>query len=81
MAELVVAADLVKRGFRVGSRSGRIVIGTCFSGGRPRSTPAEELGDGVNTLHLRLAPARNNQSARIRMADEYRMPTIRRTGP
>ena len=33
--------------------------------------PAAELGDGMNTLHLRLAAARNNQHRRIRFASSY----------
>ena len=33
--------------------------------------PATELGDGMNTLHLRLVAARNNQRRRIRFASSY----------
>ena len=33
--------------------------------------PAVELGDGMNMMHLRLAPTRNNQAAGIRRADDY----------
>lgn len=43
--------------------------------------PAAELGDGMNTLHIRLAPCRNNQRKRIRMAEDYAMPTITPEGP
>jgi hypothetical protein len=43
--------------------------------------PAAELGAGMNMMHLRLVEARNNQQARIRMADRYLVPTIRATGP
>jgi PD-(D/E)XK endonuclease len=138
MAELVVAADLVKRGFRVAfpfgedsdwdllfwrppnqelervqvkyaESDGVVVPVRCQShsltNGRVRAVkrytaemiewlavydgttgavfyvPASELGPGRRLLHLRLAPAQNNQHARIRMADDYRMPTIRPTGP
>jgi hypothetical protein len=42
--------------------------------------PAHELGDGMHVMHLRLTPARNNQRLRIRMADDYRIPTISQTG-
>ena len=137
MAELIVAADLVKRGYRVafpfgedcdwdllfwepGERKlervqvkyatsdGRGVLvrarSHSLTNGRVRETkrytsetidwigvydattdqifylPAWELGDGMNEVTLRLVPARNNQRARIRMADDYRVPTIRPTG-
>ena len=33
--------------------------------------PATELGDGMNTLHLRLVAARNNQRRCIRFASSY----------
>jgi PD-(D/E)XK endonuclease len=33
--------------------------------------PAHELGSGMSTLHLRLTPTRNGQSAGIRYADDY----------
>jgi hypothetical protein len=33
--------------------------------------PAAELGDGMNMMHLRLMPARNNQRRRIRLAAHY----------
>jgi PD-(D/E)XK endonuclease len=33
--------------------------------------PARELGDGRRELRLRIAPARNNQQAKIRFADDY----------
>jgi PD-(D/E)XK endonuclease len=33
--------------------------------------PASELGDGMNTMHLRLVAARNNQSRRVRPAGAY----------
>jgi PD-(D/E)XK endonuclease len=138
LAELLVAADLVKRGYRVAfpfgedsdfdlifwcppdltlqrvqakyaTSDGRVVPVRAHShsltNGRIRATklytskeidwlavydstteqifyiPAAELGDGVNVLHLRLTPALNNQRARIRMADQYRVPTIKGTGP
>jgi hypothetical protein len=138
MAELIVAADLVQRGFRVAFPFGEdsdfdlifwrppslglervqvkyarsdgcvIPVRTCshsLTNGRVRATkrytsqtidwiavydattdgvfyvPAAELGDGMRILSLRLTPARNSQRARIRMADNYRVPTIRATGP
>jgi PD-(D/E)XK endonuclease len=138
MAELIVAADLVKRGFRVAfpfgedcdfdvlfwrppsqtlervqvkyTTSDGIVIHArsrshSLTNGRVRATkkytsktidwlgvydatteqifyiPAEELEEGMSALALRLVPARNNQRIGIRMADDYRVPTIRRTGP
>ena len=34
--------------------------------------PAQELGRGRAILHLRLTPARNNQRAGVRFADEFR---------
>jgi hypothetical protein len=138
MAELIVAADLVKRGFRVAfpfgedcdwdllfwrppdlalervqvkytESDGAVVEARCLSqsltNGRVRAVkrytsamiewlavydattdsvfyiPAAELGAGMREFRLRLTPARNNQRARIRMADDYRVPTIRATGP
>jgi hypothetical protein len=33
--------------------------------------PARELGAGMNMLHLRLTPARNNQSRKVRPATAY----------
>ena len=134
MAELIVAADLVKRAFRVafpfgedcdwdllfwrlpGRRLERVQVkytesngavvlvrtrSHSLTNGRVRATkrytremiewlavydattdqvfyvPAEELGEGMHELSLRLLPARNNQQLRIRMADDYRVPTIR----
>ena len=43
--------------------------------------PAAELGAGMRELTLRLSPAKNNQRARVRMANDYRVPTITPTGP
>src|SRR5689334_1026339 len=133
MAELIVATDLVKRGFRVafpfgedsdfdlifwrppGSVLERVQAKYATSdgcvipvrtrshsptNGRVRATkrytsatidwlavydsttdqvfyvPASELGEGMNVMHIRLVPAKNNQRARIRMADRYLVPTI-----
>jgi hypothetical protein len=138
MAELVVAADLVKRGFRVAfpfgedcdwdllfwrppelglervqvkyaASDGDVISVRCHSqsltNGRVRAIkrytsemiewlavydattdgvfyiPSEELGPGRTRIHLRLTPCRNNQHLGVRMADEYRVPTIRGTGP
>src|SRR3954453_13713548 len=47
--------------------------------GRIFYLPASELGDGMREVALRLNPARNNQQARIRMADNFSVPTIRAT--
>ena len=137
-AELIVAADLAKRGYRVAfpfgedtdfdlifwepngqklervqvkyaTSDGRVVPVRTYSqsltGGRVRATklytsrtidwlavydatterifyvPAVELGNGRREISLRLVPARNNQRLRVRMADDYRVPTIRATGP
>jgi hypothetical protein len=33
--------------------------------------PAAELGDGMNMLHLRVAPTRNNQLRGVRLAERY----------
>jgi hypothetical protein len=33
--------------------------------------PAAELGNGMNSLTLRLAPSRNNQSSGVRLAEAY----------
>jgi hypothetical protein len=33
--------------------------------------PAAQLGDGMNVMHLRLQPTRNNQQRRIRYARDY----------
>jgi hypothetical protein len=33
--------------------------------------PATELGEGMNMMHLRLQPTRNNQRRRIRFAVDY----------
>ncbi|HEX6015484.1 MAG TPA: group I intron-associated PD-(D/E)XK endonuclease [Geminicoccaceae bacterium] len=33
--------------------------------------PAAELGDGMNMMHIRLTPARNNQRQGIRLAEDY----------
>jgi hypothetical protein len=38
--------------------------------------PATELGEGRSNLHLRLTPARNNQRARIRYAEDYASPEV-----
>jgi PD-(D/E)XK endonuclease len=138
MAELIVAADLVKRGYRVAFPFGedcdfdllfwrppsieleRVQVkytasdgvvayvrarSHSLTNGRVRATkkytsrtidwlaaydatteqifyvPAAELGEGMSGMSLRLVPARNNQRARIRMADAYLVPTIRRLGP
>jgi hypothetical protein len=138
MAELIVAADLVKRGFRVAfpfgedcdwdllfwrppaldlervqvkhaTSDGAVIAVYCNSksltNGRVRAVkrytsamiewlavydattdgifyiPSEELGVGRNRIHLRLVPCRNNQQLRVRLADAYRVPTIRATGP
>ena len=137
MAELIVAADLVKRGFRVAfpfgedcdwdllfwrppettlervqvkyTESNRAVLEVrCHSqsltNGRVRAVkrytaemiewlavydattegifyiPSTELGGGRSRIHLRLTPSLNNQQLRVRMADDYRLPTIRGTG-
>lgn len=137
MAELLIAADLVKRGYRVAFPFGedsdfdlifwrppdlkleRVQAKYTTSDGhviavRPRShsltngkvratkhytsktidwlgvydattdtivyVPADELGDGMSVMHLRLTAARNNQRLRIRMAVDYLIPTIRATG-
>jgi hypothetical protein len=138
MAELIVAADLVKRGFRVAfpfgedcdwdllfwrpperelervqvkytESDGTVIAVRCNSqsltSGRVRAIkrytsamiewlavydattdgifyiPSRELGTGRDRIHLRLVRARNSQQLRIRMADSYRVPTIRPTGP
>ena len=134
MAELIVAADLVKRGYRVAFPFGedcdfdllfwrppaieleRVQVKYTASNGiviqvRPRShsltngkvratklytaasidwlavydaatqrcfyIPAAELGAGMNMLHLRLEPARNNQRLGIRYAAGYESPILR----
>ena len=41
------------------------VTGCCYY------VPAEELGSGMSEMRLRLAPARNGQLRRIRMARDY----------
>jgi PD-(D/E)XK endonuclease len=33
--------------------------------------PATELGSGMRRMHLRLVPTRNNQTSRIRRAEDY----------
>jgi hypothetical protein len=33
--------------------------------------PATQLGEGMNTMHLRLQPARNNQRRFVRFAKDY----------
>jgi hypothetical protein len=33
--------------------------------------PAAELGNGMSSMHLRVAPTRNNQTSGIRPADDY----------
>jgi PD-(D/E)XK endonuclease len=33
--------------------------------------PATELGEGMNMMHLRLMPTRNNQRRRVRAANRY----------
>jgi len=42
--------------------------------------PASELGDGRRELLLRVAPAKNNQRARIRLAEDYLEPSNEREG-
>ena len=138
MAELAVAADLVKQGFRVAfpfgedcdwdllfwrppsqelervqvkytESNGCVAEVRCLSqsltNGRVRAVkrysaamiewlavydgstssvfyiPSDELGDGRSRIHLRLVAPRNNQRLGIRMADDYRVPTIRGEGP
>jgi PD-(D/E)XK endonuclease len=138
MAELIVAADLVKRGFRVAfpfgedcdwdllfwrppalalervqvkytESDGAVVEVRCHSqsltNGRVRAVkrytqqmiewiavydattegifyiPSDELGSGRSRIHLRLVECRNNQQLGVHMADGYRVPTIRATGP
>lgn len=39
--------------------------------GRCFYIPAEELGDGMRMMNLRVSPTLNNQSARIRWAETY----------
>ena len=137
LAELIVAADLAKRDFRVGfpfgedcdwdlifwrppslrlervqvkytQSDGAVLEVRCHSqsltNGRVRAIkrytaemiewlavydattdavfyiPSDELGEGRSRIHLRLTECRNNQRARVRMADEYRVPTISPTG-
>jgi PD-(D/E)XK nuclease superfamily protein len=126
LAEIMIAADLVRRGYRIAipygedsdfdlivcrdeklervqckytrSDGGVVVVKCCshsLTNGRVRATkrytaatidwlavydastnrcyyiPAAELGDGMNMMHLRLAPTRNNQVAGIRRAEDY----------
>jgi hypothetical protein len=126
LAEMIVAADLMRRGFRIafpfgeesdfdlilvaGPRLGRVQVkftqsdgavitvrcgSHSLTNGKVRQTkrytaasidvlavydkttdrcyyvPAGELGGGRSMLHLRLTPAHNGQSARIRPAVEY----------
>lgn len=40
--------------------------------------PAVELGSGMSMMHLRLTEPRNSQRLRIRYAEDYRDPEIRR---
>jgi hypothetical protein len=129
LAELAVAADLVRRGHRVAfpfgedwdcdllvlhpAGIGRVQVkyvtlqgdlleircrSVSLTNGRVRQTkrytdatidvlaaydaqsgrcfyiPATEMGAGRNTISIRLAPARNNQRAGIRMASDYSEP-------
>jgi hypothetical protein len=126
MAEIMIAADLVRRGYKVAipygedwdydlivcreERLERVQCKYTRSDGRvmtirPRShsltngkiratkrytaamiewlavydattercyyVPAAELGDGMHWMHLRLAPARNNQRRGIRPSEDY----------
>ena len=126
LAEVMIAADLIRRGYRIAipygedwdfdlilcrghllervqckytESNGEVVTVRCRShsltNGKVRSVkhytaatidwlavydaatercyyvPATELGEGMNMMHLRLAPTRNNQRRRIRPAVSY----------
>jgi len=127
LAEVMIAADLIRRGYRIAipygedwnfdlilcrdelrlervqckysTSNGICVVVRCRShsltNGRVRATkrytaamidwlavydpttdrcyyvPSTELGDGMNVMHLRLTPARNNQRRRVRLASNY----------
>ena len=127
LAEVMIAADLIRRGYRIATpygedwnfdlilcrdgltlervqckystSNGICVVVRCRShsltNGRVRTTkrytaamidwlavydpttdrcyyvPSTELGDGMNVMHLRLTPARNNQRRRVRLASNY----------
>ena len=88
VTELMVAADLARRGHRIlfpyGEdcdcvRATKHYTSTTVdwpavyddTTDRCYYVPASELGDGRALLHLRLAAARNNQRARVRLATDY----------
>ena len=127
LAEVMIAADLIRRGYRIAipygedwhfdlilcrdelrlervqckysTSNGICVVVRCRShsltNGRVRATkrytaamidwlavydpttdrcyyvPSTELGGGMNVMHLRLTPARNNQRRRVRLASNY----------
>lgn len=138
MAELIVAADLVRRGYRIAfpygedcdfdllfwrppsldlervqvkhtTSNGRVALvqarSYSLTAGRVRAVKrytkrtidwlvaydattdrifwirAEELGEGMDVISIRIEPPRNNQRLGIRMADDYSAPTIRSEGP
>ena len=68
LAEAMVAADVLRRGYKVAWPHGEdwdfdLILG--------RPTGELELGGGRAVLHLRLAPARNAQRLRTRPAVDY----------
>ena len=126
LAEVMIAADLIRRGYKIAipygedwdfdlivcreerlervqckysESNGIVIVVRCRShsltNGKIRATkrytaamiewlavydattercyyiPATELGEGMNMMHLRLTPARNNQHRRVRLADAY----------
>jgi hypothetical protein len=75
LAELKVAGDLRARGYRIAfpytaAMIDRLAVWDCELD-RCFYIPGAELGDGMNSLTLRLAPSRNNQSAGVRFAKAY----------
>jgi hypothetical protein len=72
LAEMMVAADLLRRGHRVAFPHGEdwlaiydVTTGRCYY------VPSAELGDGRRAISLRLVPASSGRRADIHDAADY----------
>jgi hypothetical protein len=72
LAELMVAADLRRRGYQISIPFGEDCDYDLWdsTSGTPYYVPSSVF-DGFTTLHLRLSPTRNNQNLRIRHAADF----------
>ena len=69
----MVAADLIRRGYRIAIPYAMIEWLAVYDATTKRCyyVPATELGEGMKTMHLRLVATRNNQTRRVRFASSY----------